>query len=111
MRATEICKNDQRGSRAYTEYFDKGTAPTKTCDCHVEAEVCTVSNKVSGEFCLNREKKIFITRETEKNIKNILSNTFEISLKNFANLPTLDFYQNIRYNADNEYFIGKDLPL
>lgn len=68
LRATDLCKNDPRGSRAYTEYFAKGTAPTKTCDCHVEAEVCTVSNKVSGEFCLNREKKIFITRETEKKV-------------------------------------------
>ena len=68
LRATEICKNDPRGSRVYTEYFAKGTAPTKTCTCHVEAEVCTTSNKVSGEFCLNREKKIFITRTTEKKV-------------------------------------------
>ena len=68
LRATELCKNDTRGSRVYTEYFAKGTAPTKTCTCHVEAEVCTVSNKVSGEFCLNREKKVFITRDTEKEV-------------------------------------------
>jgi len=68
LRATELCKNDPRGSRVYTEYFAKGTAPTKTCECHVEAEVCTVSNKTSGEFCLNRENKIFITRTTEKKV-------------------------------------------
>ena len=68
LRATELCKNDPRGSRVYTEYFVKGTAPTKTCTCHVEAEVCTASNKVSGEFCLNRETKIFITRTTEKKV-------------------------------------------
>lgn len=65
LRATELCKNDPRGSRVYTENFVKGTAPEKTCTCHVEAEVCTASNKVSGEFCRNRETKIFITRDTE----------------------------------------------
>lgn len=65
LRATETCKNDPRGSRVYTEYFAKGTAPTSTCTCHVEADVCTVTNKVAGEFCRNIEKKIFITRETD----------------------------------------------
>lgn len=65
LRATEACKNDQRGSRVYTEYFVKGTAPSKSCTCHVEAEVCKVSSKVAGEFCLEKEKKIFITRETD----------------------------------------------
>ena len=65
LRATEICKNDQRGSRVYTEYFAKGTAPSKSCTCHVEAEVCTQTSKVANEFCRVKEKKIFITRDTE----------------------------------------------
>ena len=65
LRATEACKNDQRGSRVYTEYFIKGTAPSKSCTCHVEAEICTTSNKVSNEFCVVKEKKIFITRATD----------------------------------------------
>ena len=63
LRATEICKNDQRGSRVYSEYFVKGTAPSKSCSCHVEAEVCTASNKVANEFCKTKEKKVFITRD------------------------------------------------
>jgi len=65
LRATDLCKNDQRGSRVYTEYFAKGTAPTKSCTCHVESDVCNVSNNQAGEFCRTTEKKIFITRETE----------------------------------------------
>lgn len=65
LRATEACKNDQRGSRVYTEYFAKGTAPTKTCTCHVEAEICKTTNKVAGEFCKTTERKVFITRDTE----------------------------------------------
>ena len=65
LRATDLCKNDQRGSRVYTEYFAKGTAPSKSCSCHVEAEICTTSNKVAGEFCTVKEKKVFITRATD----------------------------------------------
>ena len=63
LRATENCKNDQRGSRVYTEYFVKGTAPSKSCTCHVEAEICTLSTKTANEFCRTKEKKIFITKE------------------------------------------------
>ena len=64
--ATEACKNDQRESRVYSELFAKGTAPNKSCTCHVEAEVCKISNKVAGEFCPEKEKKVFITRQTNK---------------------------------------------
>lgn len=65
LRATELCKNDQRGSRVFTELFVKGTVPTKTCNCHVEAEVCKTSNKLAGEFCTDKETKVFITRGTD----------------------------------------------
>lgn len=63
--ATDLCKKDPRGSRVYSEIFVKGTVPTKTCTCHVEAEVCKASNKVAGEFCTEKEKKVFITRSTD----------------------------------------------
>lgn len=63
--ATDLCKNDQRGSRVFTEYFAKGTVPTKSCDCHVEAEICTVSGKLANENCKTKENKIFITTETK----------------------------------------------
>jgi len=70
LRATEACKNDPRGSQAYTEYFVKGTVPTKECTTHVEVEICLDSNpadpanlKLATEFCTNKEKKVFITRE------------------------------------------------
>ena len=65
LRATELCKTDQRGSRVYTEYFVKGTAPSKSCTCHIEAEICTVSGKVANEFCTAKETKVFITRSTD----------------------------------------------
>ena len=69
LRATEICKKDQRGDRVYTEYFVKGTAPSKSCTCHVETEVCKVSNKVANEFCVEKENKVFITKEGKINEK------------------------------------------
>ena len=64
--ATDLCKKDPRGSRVYTEYFVKGTVPSKTCHCHVEADVCKDTNKIANEYCKNIEKKVFITRATDK---------------------------------------------
>ena len=63
--ATDACKNDPRGSRVYSEYFVKGTVPTKTCTCHVQAEICKETGKVAGPNCENKETKIFITRSTD----------------------------------------------
>jgi len=70
LRATEACKNDPRGSQAYTEYFVKGTVPSKECTTHVEVEICLESNpsdpenlKLATEFCANKEKRVYITRE------------------------------------------------
>jgi len=76
LRATELCKNDPRGSQVYTEYFVKGTVPSGECTTHVEVELCLDSNpedptnlKLATEFCTNKEKRVFITRpnwETDK---------------------------------------------
>lgn len=63
--ATDACKNDPRGSRVYSEYFVKGTVPTKTCTCHVQAEICKETGKVAGPNCGNKESKVFITRATD----------------------------------------------
>ncbi len=60
--ANELCAQDQRGSRAYSEIFVKGTAPTKTCDCHVKLKICKDTGKLANEFCINVEEKVFITR-------------------------------------------------
>lgn len=60
--ATDLCSQDQRGSRAYSEMFSKGTAPTKSCDCHVKLKICKDTGKVANEFCANVEEKVYITR-------------------------------------------------
>ena len=46
-------------------------------------------------------------REIAEFASRLRKNIFE----KFYKSPSLDFSQNIRYNADNNYFIGKDLPL
>lgn len=59
---TEDCKNDPRGDRTYTEYFVKGTVPTKQCETHVKVEICKETGKLAKEFCPEKEEKVFITR-------------------------------------------------
>lgn len=67
MIATDICKKDPRGGRTYTELFVKGTGPKKTCTSHVEAEVCKVSGKLATDKCMQKETRVFITRNTDNN--------------------------------------------
>lgn len=63
--ATDLCRNDQRGGRVYTEVFVKGTAPNKTCDCHVRAKVCQEGGtvKLANDNCPNAVEMVFITRK------------------------------------------------
>lgn len=60
--ATANCEADPRGSRAYTEYYAKGTAPSKTCTTHVKVKICKETGKIANEFCTDVEEKVFITR-------------------------------------------------
>ena len=67
--ATIFCENDPRGNQVYTEYFIKGTAPTEECTCHVAIDVCLDTGLLAGNYCTNRQTKVFITRpDTETGI-------------------------------------------
>lgn len=61
--ASELCSRDPRGSRVYSEYFVKGTVPSKTCTCHVSVNICKETGKVANEYCTDVEERVFITRE------------------------------------------------
>lgn len=73
--ATDLCKNDPRGSRVREEYFIEGTEPSysDTCTVHVSAKVCTESkdalgrNLLATEFCPPGSvvDKVFIKRPVE----------------------------------------------
>ena len=58
----ENCKDDPRGNRTYTEYFVKGTVPTKQCKTHVKVKICKQSGLLANEFCEDVEEQVFITR-------------------------------------------------
>ncbi len=60
--ANELCNQDQRGNRAYSEMFAAGTVPSKTCETHVKLRICKDTGKIANEFCQNIEEKVFITR-------------------------------------------------
>lgn len=61
--ATDLCGQDPRGSRAYSEIFIKGTVPKDSCDCHVKLRICKDTGKIANEFCTNVEERVFITRK------------------------------------------------
>lgn len=65
--ATELCNQDPRGSRSYSEVFVKGTVPKDSCDCHVKLKICKDTGKIANEFCTNVEEKVFITRKDSQN--------------------------------------------
>ena len=82
--ATEDCKNDPRGDMTYTEYFVKGTQPTKTCECHVKVEICKETGLLANEFCPDKEEKVFITRpdyETNRNWERAADAEYMLTIK------------------------------
>ena len=62
--ATDLCAQDQRGSRVRTEYFIEGTQPTTACDVHVTAKVNIKNNKLAtaSTAVKNIVTKVFIKK-------------------------------------------------
>ena len=63
-----VCEADPRGSAVYTEYFAKGTVPTKVCDHHVAITVCGESGGLPTEFCpleSRHSRTVLVTPEGE----------------------------------------------
>lgn len=46
-----VCDGDPRGSSVYTEYFASGTQPSKYCDHHTLANICSESGQLASNFC------------------------------------------------------------
>ncbi|MGG7058479.1 transglycosylase domain-containing protein [Clostridium nigeriense] len=63
--ATDLCAQDQRGSRVYTEMFISGTEPTGVCDVHVTAKVNKNNNKLATENTPENliVEKVFIKKQ------------------------------------------------
>lgn len=61
--ATEDCRHDPEGNKAYSEYFVTGTVPKDYCDIHVKVTVCKKTNLLASENCTEKEERVFITRK------------------------------------------------
>lgn len=89
--ATENCKNDPRGDRTYTEYFVKGTVPTKQCETHVKVELCKETGLLANEFCPEKEEKVFITRpnsDTDTSWKSAKDAEYMLTIKDTCTVHT-----------------------
>lgn len=51
LKPSALCSQDYRGSRVITVEMQEGAVPTETCTCHVQAEFCTESGMLAGEYC------------------------------------------------------------
>ena len=51
-----LCDNAAGGSCIATEYFAKGTVPTKKCTCHTRVQICRESGKEATENCPEGDK-------------------------------------------------------
>ncbi|NLY71239.1 MAG: hypothetical protein GX076_06130, partial [Clostridiales bacterium] len=58
---SELSALDPRGT-VRSEYFVKGTEPTKVDDMHVEVTICNSSGYLATPFCFNRETKVMVRR-------------------------------------------------
>jgi penicillin-binding protein 1A len=63
--ATDLCKQDQRGSRARNELFIEGTQPNSVCDVHVKVKVNKNNNKLVTDDTPKDliVEKVFIKKE------------------------------------------------
>ena len=61
---TDLCYQDQRGSRVKTEYFIEGTEPKSVCDVHVKVTVNSSNNKLANDNTPARllADKVFIKK-------------------------------------------------
>ena len=51
-----LCDHAAGGSCISTEYFAKGTVPTKKCTCHTRVQVCRESGMIATENCPESDK-------------------------------------------------------
>jgi penicillin-binding protein 1A len=52
-----LCDNAAGGPCVKTEYFAKGTVPTKKCTCHTRVQICSESGMVATENCPEGDKR------------------------------------------------------
>lgn len=113
--ATDLCAQDQRGSRVRTEYFIEGTQPTTACDVHVTAKVNSTNNKLAtaSTSVRNIVTKVFIKKLNPNSATTdypyVLPTEYDnssgsqtISLSSLGLSKNMDLYDAIKILNENE---------
>jgi len=60
-----VCNAVKDNKCTATEYFEKGTQPTKKCNIHTKITVCKTSGLPAGQYCpeTEKEEKVYLIKE------------------------------------------------
>lgn len=60
----KVCDKDPQKSMVREEYFEKGSVPTESCDCHIVVSICKDSQKIATKHCPQNkvQKRIYRKR-------------------------------------------------
>lgn len=96
---TNLCEEAEAG---YMEKFIKGTEPTKYCEGHKRALVCSKSNRLAGEYCPKEdvEYRIIFDRSDykPKDHGNIYPDDYEFLPTLYCNIHDEKWYMDIKSN-------------
>ena len=64
-----VCDSVKDNKCTRTEYFEKGTQPTKKCNIHTKITVCKTSGFPAGQYCPETEKEetVYLIKEEKYN--------------------------------------------
>ena len=82
--ATDLCRNDPRGDRVYTEMFEEGTEPTSYCDAHVQVKINSSNHTIA----------------TENTPKNLITEGIFVK-KQYVNPQTADYPYTVPSTVDD----------
>lgn len=105
--ATSYCYSDPRGSKVYTEIFNKGTVPTHTCDIHIPVTVNSLTGAIATANTPDylKETRIYLRRNYTPSV--YLSDQKYVAPKVYDNSqyePIEDDLDQDGIDADEEWF-------
>lgn len=91
--ATDLCRNDPRGNRVYTEMFIDGTQPTSYCETHVSARV----NSITGLLATDNTppglitNRIFIKKDNPNSLTADYKYVLPTSYDSMTSMPPSEY--------------------
>ena len=66
-----VCNQVEGSKCVRTEYFEKGTQPTKKCNVHTKVTICTESGLPAGQYCPDtcKEEKVYMIKEEKYDVE------------------------------------------